>query len=47
LLAQAIEDAIKDVLHTPGLVFTFAEYRGQIEPPLFLMREAGNQHALR
>jgi hypothetical protein len=47
LLAQAVQYAIQNVLHAPGLVFAFAEDGGQIEPPLFLMREAGDQHAFR
>lgn len=47
LLAQAVQNAIQNVLHAPGLVFAFAENGRQIEPPLFLMREAGDQHPFR
>lgn len=47
LLAQAVQNPIQYVLHAPGLVFAFAEDGRQIEPPLFLMREAGDQHPLR
>lgn len=47
LLAQAVQNAIQNVLHTPGLVVALAENRRQIEPPLFLVREAGDQHPVR
>lgn len=47
LLAQAVQNAIQNVLHTPGLVFAFVEDGRQIEPPFLLVRKAGDQHPLR
>ena len=47
LLTQAVQYAVQHILYAPGLIFALAEYRGQIEPPFFLMGEAGDKHTVR